>query len=337
MRADDADHPPRDHPAWRRFAAIFLAVLFGGLGSIYVFLLVVDPYDTGRFPTFMSPGVSDEDPRSGSASRGRDPQFDAAIFGNSRGHLIDPARLSQPSGANFVQLTTAGSGPAEHMAMMRYFMARHARIQAMVLNVDERWCGHDPPLPAPLAFPFWLYRGDLEYLAHLLSTRALTAARNRIELAWGLRRPYDARGYLDYEAGRAWGFHPGPFVAPSAAVPPMQADPHFPAVEALDAVLAAVPEQTAFVIVVPPVYQATLPVPGTQVAADLPVCKAALAQRMAARPRGSFLDFMVDGPISRDPENFMDMEHYRLRVARVVEAQIVEALSPTVKSARHRD
>jgi len=325
-----------EHQVWRRVAAAFLVTLFGGLGAIYAFLVVIDPYDSGRFATFMKPGVSDEGARTGSASRGRDPQFDAAIFGNSRGHLLDPVRLSQSTGANFVQLTTPGSGPAEHMTLMRYFLAHHARVAAMVINVDERWCGHDPALPVLFAFPFWLYRGDLEYLAHLLSTRAIAAARNRIELAWGLRRPFDPRGYLDYETGRTWNFHPGPFAEPDGAVAAREADTYFPAIDAFDEILAAVPAQTSLVMVVPPVYRAALPAPGTQLAADLAACKATLAQRMAARPRGSFIDFMIDGPISRDPENFMDMEHFRMNVARMIEARIAAAMDAAVKSARQR-
>ena len=109
-------------------------------------------------------------------------------------------------------MTTPGSGPKEQMTLMRYFMAHHARIDTMVLNVDERWCGHDPSLPVIFAFPFWLYGSDLDYLAHLLSTRAITAARSRIELALGLRSAADPRGYTDYETGRTRNFHPGPIV-----------------------------------------------------------------------------------------------------------------------------
>lgn len=323
-----------DAHAWRRFAVTFLSTLFGGLGAIYAFLLVIDPYDTGRFPTFMKPGVADEGARTGSASRGHDPQFDAAIFGNSRGHLLDPVRLSQGTGANFVQLTTPGSGPNEQMVLMRYFLARHARVKAMIINVDERWCAHDPALPVRFPFPFWLYRSDAEYLAHLLSTRAIAAARNRIELAWGLRRPFDPRGYLDYETGRVWNFHPSPFVDPMPEVPAREPDTFFPAIDAFDPVIATVAAETAIVMVVPPVYRSLLPKPGSQLAADLQACKAELAGRVGSRPRSTFLDFMVDGPIARDPENFMDQEHYRLRVARTIEARITEILAPAAQSAR---
>jgi hypothetical protein len=201
-----------------------------------------------------------------------------------------------------------------------------------VVVVDERWCEHDPDFPVRFAFPFWLYRGDLEYFSHLLNTRSISAAWSRVELAIGILKESDPRGYIDYEAGRAWNFNPGPYTEPA----PVQAktpDPYFPAIEQFDGVLASIPSQMPVVIMMPPVYVAKMPRPGTQVAADLPACKAALAQRVAGRPRSAFMDFLADGPVSRDPENFMDEEHYRQRIARVLEARIVGVLAPGANHA----
>jgi hypothetical protein len=322
---------PLEH-AWRRCAIAFLAVFFGGLGSIYAFLLLVDPYDTGRFATPLRPGVSDTGQRTANASRGRDPGFNAAIFGNSRAQLLDPAKLSEATELNFVQLTTPGSGPKEHMTMMRYFIRHHPDTEALVLSVDERWCGHDPSLPVIFPFPFWLYRGNLEYLAHLLSTRAFTTAQNRIKLAMGLATPTDSRGYMDYETGRVWNFHPDIRADTDAAIPALPANTYFPALEAFDGVLAELSPQTALVIIMPPVYYGMLPHPGTQTAADLPACKAALARRLVGRRRSGFLDYLVDGPISRDPSNFMDREHYRLNIARLIEGRVASVLDGGIRT-----
>jgi hypothetical protein len=327
--------PPE--PVWRRFAITFIAAFFGGLGSIYAALLLIDPYDTGRFPTFMKPGVADGNPRTAAASHGRDPRFDAAVIGNSRGQLLDPQLLSQATGLDFVQLTTPGSGPQENMTMMRYFMRHHSRIAALVLSADERWCGHDPSLPVIFPFPFWLYRGDLEYLEHVLSTRAITAARNRVELAMGLMPPTDPRGYSDYETGRVWNFHPAiagaATEAESADAGAVSPNTDFPALKQLDGVLGELRPETGFVIVMPPVYRAMLAHPGTQLAADLLACKAELARRVADRARSGFLDFLVDGSISRDPENFMDPQHYRLHIARMIEARIAAVIAQGAATA----
>ena len=66
--------------AWRSFVLTFLLVLAGGLAVLYALIIAVDPYDTGRFPTFMPPGVSDVNQQTANASSGRNPIFNAAVF-----------------------------------------------------------------------------------------------------------------------------------------------------------------------------------------------------------------------------------------------------------------
>jgi len=58
-----------DERGWRRFGVTFLGVFFGGLGLIYAALVVIDPYDTGRFPTFFKPSIAHDSKRMGDASR----------------------------------------------------------------------------------------------------------------------------------------------------------------------------------------------------------------------------------------------------------------------------
>jgi hypothetical protein len=322
--------------AYRRCAIAFVTVFFGGTGLIYAFLLVVDPWDTGRFPTPMPPGVADIERRTATASRGRDPRFNAAIVGNSRTFSLDPEKLSKATGLSFVSLGTPGAGPQEEMEVTRYFLRFHPAAEAFVFSIDERWCSHDPSMPMTMAFPFWLYRGDVEYLANVLSTRSFNAAQARIRLALGRETPTDPRGYLDYEAGRVWNFHPPAAAEPAAASAPasalasalaaVTANTYFPALEALDGLLAELPPQTRFLIMVPPAYQTSLPQPGTQEAADLDACKAGLARRLG-RQGIALLDYMVDGPSARDPENFMDMVHYRNNVAHIIEDGIIDAFN----------
>ena len=312
---------------WRRFALTFVISLFGGLGLIYIALLAIDPYDTGRFPTFIEPGISHDSKRMGDASRGRDPQFDVPILGNLRNEQLDPERLSVATGRSFVQLTTPGSGPSEHMTMMRYFMRHHPGLAAIVLNVDERWCTHDPRLPEGYPFPFWLYRGNIEYLANLLRSRAIMYAQKRIAFALGAART-DPRGFFDYEVGLERVYEQ-PDLSADAVMPGAGLVPntYFPAMEEFDRVLAELRPETPVMIVVPPVHMAFLVNLPPQVAADLPACKAALARRIAGRPRSAFLDYMVDSPITRSAANFIDPDHYRRNIAGIIEARIAEVLN----------
>jgi hypothetical protein len=316
--------PPTER-AYRRCAIAFVTVFFGGIGLIYAFLLVVDPWDTGRFPTLLPSGVSDIERRTATASRGRDLRFDSAIFGNSRTYSLDPVRLSEATGYSFVSLGTPDAGPREETQAARYFLQHHPGARAIVFSTDERWCSHDPSIPMRNVFPFWLYRGNLEYLAHVLSTRSFNAAQVRIKLALGRVTPTDPRGFLDYEEGRVWNFHPpaAPEPAAEAAAAPVEANTDFPGIGMLDGLLAELPPETRYVLLMPPLYYTALPRPGTQEAADRVACKAALAQRLG-RQGVAFVDYQVDIPINRDPKNFMDMVHYRLNVAHVIEDGIID-------------
>jgi hypothetical protein len=311
--------------AYRRCAIAFLTVFFGGIGLTYAFLLLADPWDTGRFPTPLPGGVSDIERSTATASRARDPRFNAAIVGNSRTYLLEPEKLSNATGYSFVSLGTHAAGPQEETAVTRLFLRFHPAAEALVFGVDERWCDHDPAMPLRNAFPFWLYRGDLEYLAHLLSGRSFHKAKVRIKLALGRIAPTDPRGYFDYESAWIRDFHPPAAPeAPTAAAPVLQPNTYFPAIEMLDGLLAELPRETRFVLMMPPLYYTALPRSGTQEAADLLACKAALANRLG-RQGVAFLDYQVDIPINRDPRKFLDNVHYRSSIARVIEEGIIGA------------
>src|SRR6185437_9892788 len=186
--------------AWRRFVMHWMAALVTILAATLAFIILVDPYDSGRFPSIGISGISDRTQRTENVSLGRSDKFDAAIFSNSHGQLLDPERLTQATGLSFVQLAIPGANPPEQIAMMHWFIRHHARIGALVLAADERWCGDDPQ---PWKwFPFWLY-GDsnFKYLINSLNTRSGGAAIRRVKYALGLLKPSDPRGYDDYERG----------------------------------------------------------------------------------------------------------------------------------------
>src|SRR3984957_560175 len=157
--------------AWRGYVARLVAVFLAVLAVAFVFIVVVDPYDSGRFPSIGLVGISDETQRTANVSLGRSSGFNAAIFSNSHGQLLDPARLTQQTGLSFVQLAIPGADAPEQLAMLHWFIRHHATIGALVLATDTRWCVPDPH---PWNwFPFWLYGdSDFQYAINLLSTRA---------------------------------------------------------------------------------------------------------------------------------------------------------------------
>jgi hypothetical protein len=322
--------PEQNADAWRGFVVRFVAVLGAVLAATLAFVILIDPYDGGRFPNLGITGVSDTNQRTANVSLGRSDKFNAAIFSDSHGQLLDPDRLTQATGLSFVQLSTPGAFAPEQLAMMRWFIRHHAHIGALVLAADERWCSEDPQ---PWRwFPFWLYGdSDLRYLANSLNSRSVGAGWRRIKHAMGLLQPSHPRGYDDYEARRpadyTFDFPPPPPPGPAVASAIDLGDRPFPAIDRLAAELKAeLPADTPLVVVFPPVYIADLPNDAKSLAV-LKECKARLARLATSTPRGGFLDYLVDSPIARDQASFQDIDHYRAPVARRIEHEIAGVLN----------
>jgi len=321
-------------PAWRRFVIAFVGTLLGVIALVYAAIILIDPYDTGYFPSIIGPGVVDDRDLTNVVGRARDPRFDAGIFGNSHGLLLNPSRLSAASGLSFVQLATVNSGPREQLTVLRYFLRRHSRVRAIVLAADRFWCTHDPTLPeipfVGYRFPYWLYSDDrLEYLANMLSTRPFRLFGRRILLGVGKIAPIDPVGESHYPP--EWDHRPRPDnflerVHRTTIVAPGPIDTSFPAMDRLNELLAAVPDDVAVIVVLPPLYYRLLPDEGTVEAAELDRCKERLAQAAARFPRGAFVDLLTESPLSRDRANFVDFDHMRDHVARQIEERIAQAL-----------
>jgi hypothetical protein len=313
--------------SWRGFVIAFLLTL--GLGVVVIMMLVVvaDPYDSGRFGVHWDIGIVDESPRTADVSRGRDPNFNAAVIGDSRGQLLDPKRLSARTSWNFVQLSVPGSGPREQLTIFRWFLQHHGGKGAVVLTTDDVWCTENPALPLVEPFPFWLYGSDLDYALHVLRGEALDRSWRRIMLAAGHRTASDPAGYWDYEIGRVWHFAPPEPPAPLdvASLAPHEPQRVFPAVEQLKALLAKSNDQVSLVMMFPPVFAIALPLRGSAEAETIAQCKGALAA--LSQRYGTFIDFLADGDMARDPVNFMDQTHYRAAVARRLEDAIATAFN----------
>jgi hypothetical protein len=322
-----------DARTWRQCVAVFLICFAAGVGCVLTAIILIDPYDTGYFPSPIGPGVVDDDDLTGTVGRGRDPRFDAGIFGNSHGLLLDPARLSPGTGLRFIQLTILGAGPREQLALMRYFLRRHSDTKAIVIAMDEMWCTHDPAMPNGLEppdyrFPYWLFgRSRLGYLAHMLSTRPFGLMGRRLLFAMGRRASIDPAGVAAYP--KSWDLAQAVDAIryPDMPLDGAQISHDFPAIDRLEALMVNLSHAASVVVVMPPVYSGLLHDADSRQGAELAACKARIADALARRPRGAFLDFLVDSPLSRDRANFFDLHHMMPNVARAIEAHIVDALN----------
>ncbi len=314
-------------PTAGRFLAVFLGAAATIIAAIAAILAVADPYDTGRLTPFVRPGVPETGPRMANASRMRNPAFDAAILGNSTIQLISPERLDALTGYRFVQLSIPGTGPMEHAAMARrLFSLRGGGVKALVLGIEPSWCDASRERTTVNPFPFWLYDDrDAAYLASLFRMDSLEFLPRRLRLIAGRERPGRADGYWDYEAGGGYEEYARRELA---AVPmPAPTDGRPAATRALERILAAAPAETAILIVHPPIFVHT---PSRASAEDVRIiseCKAALHEIARRRPRTAVVDFWVENELTRDRRLFLDHNHYRQAMARLMEADIARGLA----------
>jgi hypothetical protein len=221
----------------------------------------------------------------------------------------------------------------EQLAMMRWIVRTHHTHGAFVLVTDIFWCSPYPKLPLVYPFPFWSYRGDLEYLGNVLSSHSLDRVGWRIRVALVLRRPMDMARFTGYMAGENLPFAPEP-TEPPGTLDRIGSPPSFPWIGKLESFIRELPRSVGFVIVMPPVYYKFLPAPGSTEAAGVRACKNALARAVAGRPRSGFLDFRVDSPAARNQANWIDNLHYRMALAAPIEQAIIPVLRGGAQPAR---
>jgi hypothetical protein len=313
---------------WGRCLVACFGALALGAALIAVLVVLVDPYDSGRFGWLGIAGVNDRNPWTANASRARDPQFESAILGNSTGQLLQPTELDRMTGKRFVQLVAPGADPRGDLAILDFFASHHQTIGALVVVIDQSWCQNTLPPLSQDAFPYWLYQGSaLRYLGNLFTWPAINRAMQRIAIGRGARKTVRVDGYWSYE--EAW----PPGVKHPAVTEPAKAAPFqgrvsevFPYATMLANAIAGLPRDVPVVLMMPPNFFTIVPLPGSGDAARHAACKAAYRSIVAGRPNSNLIDYRIDNALTRDPANFVDLIHYRAIIARKLEQGIAASL-----------
>lgn len=321
------------HPqAWSQFAlwaigstvGLFLALLGG--------LYLADPYDTGRSPLSGASDLRGQKEVNATSSVGRNPDYTAAVIGNSTVALLKPSRLTELTGIPFAQLSVPGSQVPEQLTIIDWFMKHHKdTATALVIGINrDTWCGRSPDEVGMNPFPFWRFSDSpLDYLTGLISVSAVEQAGRRLGLARSSKAQSARDGYWDYE----------PFYAKLLADPPRRlaalmkredgsqayADASFPAVRVLERKLASLPKDLSVVLVFPPVFTAKQPPTGTRRYGSEQACRQRFTELVSKRPNTAVVDWWLDRPELRNSDLFIDQIHYRHPIARAVEDDIAAA------------
>jgi hypothetical protein len=333
--------------SWRDFVMLFLSVFIGGILTIYLFVLLVDPYDIIPFSLPIDRRIVSISDRVMYPQIVRSKRFDSLAIGTSTSRLLDPEQLSRLFHVHFANLAMSAATAWEQQAMLDLFLRTVGPPKVLIVGLDQVWC--DPEADRNRTtfrgFPDWLYGNQpWKGFVYLFNYGTAEIAARLIGYHLGLypeRIRYD--GYevfvppeSEYDLARArhniWqGVSPTP-----AADPPLSLSERsqlsFPALAWLEAGMARLPVTTLKILAFMPVHVAAQPVPGTHAADIEAECKARIVA-IGRAYRATIIDWRIASPITRNDSNYWDNLHYRVPIA----TRIAEELAAAMAGSKSED
>lgn len=324
--------------AWRRFAAVFALAALGFGAAAIGFVAATDPYGLRAAPGRPSGPLMDSNQRFLYPQIVRGGAYDSAVIGTSTSRLLDPVDLDRALGGSFANLAMNAATPFEQAAMTRLFLAQ-GTPRTLVLALDSTWCEPDADARrfTTRPFPGWLYEAGTPFGAlRQVNWQSLVTGVDVVLHRVGLLPARIRRdGYAvftppeaSYDAARAsrhiHGGTPlgGQDLVVEAVVTSASGSDAMPALDWLDALLAATPAATTKLLAFMPVHVATQGRPGTHQGIREAACKARVA-RIGRRHGATVADFRIPSPVTTEDGNYWDALHYRVPVA----ARIVDGLA----------
>jgi hypothetical protein len=333
---------PEADRRWRRCVAAFLFTFVGGLGFIYLFIVLIDPYDTIAFSLPIERKIVSISQRYMYPQIVRSRKFDSLIVGTSTSRLLDPDLLNKPFNARFANLAMNSMTAWEQKTMVEYFTRHAGTPKVLIVALDVVWCSAeaDRVRVGPGGGADWLYDDNRwnDFL-YLLNSATLEIAGRLVGHKLGLypeRIRFD--GYEEftppestYNAAKAFAYiwPDGRRRAATSGEEELQTasrnpDIRLPALVWLDAVLASLPPQTVKILAYMPVHIAVQPVPGTATATMERECKARIAEIGRTR-NAKVIDWRIPSPVTREDTHYWDPLHYRVPIARQLAAELAAA------------
>ncbi len=313
-----------------------LAAALGLLGIVYAFVVLVDPWDTLPLSPPARRVPISSNARYSFPALARSPRFDSIVLGTSTARLLAPAQLDGPFGARFANLAMNSATAWEQVQLLHVFLRAHPAPRAVLIGLDQAWCGDTAGETTPRPFPRWMYR-DSRWPAYreMLTPYAVQEAANQFAVLVGLkRRRYGLDGYTSFvpdDAGYDLTRVDAAFARwPAIDTTPAAPNEHFPfpALARLTEALDAIPPTTRVVLFFVPTYVTQHGAPGTRDQARWAACKARVVAMAGA---ATVLDFQWASPITTERDNYWDPLHYRVAVAARLARQLVAGEGDSVR------
>ncbi len=317
---------------WRRFfrALVLSSLALGGV--IYLFIAIVDPFDTLNLSPPFDRSPVETNARFAHPALARNRDFDSMILGTSSSRLLRPAELNPLFRARFVNLAMNAATAYEQWRLGSVFVRAHPDAKVALIGLDLLWCqtGESVAKYTPRPFPEWMYDDDpWNDYAEIFNLYAVEQAGIAFATLTGLRpERYGRDGYTNflpddatYDAARARAhLYPAGRSPPAAVEAPVEMSAAerralvFPSLPMLQDLLARLPQARKVVFFVP-YHVSVQPPPGSREALVLAECKARVGALVAAAPRARLVDFMIPSPVTERDANYWDPLHYRVAIA----------------------
>lgn len=330
---------------WRGWTKAFALAALTLTALLFGFIVMLDPYGARVQAGEQARPLMDLNQRFMYPQIVRSGAFNSAVVGTSTLRLLDPAILSAGLSARFANLGMNAATPWEQSQIAGLFARKVAAPRFVIWGVDQTWCEADATSEArrltPRPFPPWLYDDSawndwprqlnfttleiaLRLAAHKLGLQPQRLRGDGYEVFTPPEATYDlARARFHLYRGHG-GHAPDltPQSPPEAISATERASWHFPALAWLEQGLAAFPATTRRLIVLPPVHAGAMPREGSAAWQRFAACKAEIAA-IAARQRAVVADYAHPSVLTREESNYWDPVHYRLPIARRIEADLV--------------
>jgi len=327
---------------WAHFSRLAVVTFGTGVAAVYLFVLLVDPYDIIPFSLPIERPIVTISQRYMYSMVIRSRRYDSFVIGTSTARLLDPERLNQLFGARFANLSMDSMTAWEQQKVARYFVRMVGPPKVLIIGLDLVWCEQDADRARITfrGFPDWLYGDDSwnTYL-NLLNWATVEVAGRLVGYHLGVYPPRirdDGYGVFtppedQYDLARArghiWGKH-APEVQPVVPAVQLSAEQRgaltFPAHAWLEDLLAQRPATTRTILAFMPTHVAGQPRPGSEEFAIEQVCKARIAA-IGRRHAAVVADWRISSPTTRNDANYWDSVHYRLPVADRLAQEIARA------------
>jgi hypothetical protein len=316
-----------------RFLQTLIASLVVLVMSVYMLILLVDPYQNVPFSLAFERAPISTNQRFAYPALARDPGFDSVVIGSSTLRLLNPDNLNALTHARFANLAMNSATAYEQMRMHELFVRHHPRAKHVIIGIDDSWCRRATSYEKYTfrEFPEWMYDDNRwNDLLYMFNDKALENTVRLLEFVSGHRTAkYETDGYrnfttdfgaYDLDSVRARLYPQGrpqtrriPNVVPEHRHPGWT----FAAHALLEVMLARGVGATATILIFAPLH-------GDYLARSESLyreCKARVV--MQGQKYGAhMIDFMIDSEITRVDENYWDSLHFRDAVARLIEQSI---------------